>query len=81
VLEVWEVKHERPAAAALRGLFVPSHFINDPAHWRQRAKEARTLAEQINDQASKEAMLRIAQDYDRLAERATRRAKGSPQSK
>ena len=58
---------------------MPSHFINDPAHWRQRAKEARALADQMDDPQSKQAMMRIAEDYERLAERAAGRATGSPQ--
>jgi hypothetical protein len=58
------------------GLLVPASFINDPEHWRQRAEEARRLAEQINDSAAKETMLRVAADYDRLATRAEERAKG-----
>jgi hypothetical protein len=53
---------------------MPASFINDPAHWRQRAAEARSVAEQMNDPQSKEAMLRIAKDYERLAERAAQRA-------
>jgi hypothetical protein len=52
-------------------------FINDPEHWRNRAEEARTLADQMNDEASKQTMLRIAADYDRLAERALQRAQGA----
>ena len=54
---------------------VISH-INDPAHWRNRAEEARTLAEQMNDEVSKQMMLAIAADYEKLAERATLRAQG-----
>jgi hypothetical protein len=56
---------------------MPASFINDPEHWRQRAGEARSVAEQMNEPQSKEAMLRIAKDYERLAERAEQRAKGS----
>jgi hypothetical protein len=52
-----------------------SHYINDPEHWRKRADEARTLADQINDPQSKQAMLRIATDYDHLAARAEARTK------
>jgi hypothetical protein len=59
---------------------MPASFINDPGHWRRRAEEARTIAEQMNDPHSKEAMLRIAKDYERLAERAEQRAKGSGRS-
>jgi hypothetical protein len=50
--------------------------INDPQHWRDRAKEARALADQINDAEAKAAMLRIAEDYERLAKRAEARGLG-----
>jgi hypothetical protein len=59
---------------------MPNSFINDPTHWLQRAAEIRALAQSMSDPQSKEAMLRIAQDYEHLAERAKLRAKGSPQS-
>jgi hypothetical protein len=56
-------------------------FLNDPKHWRERAEEARTRADQISDPQSKNAMLRIAHDYELLAERAEARASGySPKS-
>jgi hypothetical protein len=55
----------------------PSTFsINDPKHWRARAEEARILANQMNDSEAKVAMLRIAEDYEHLAERAEDRALG-----
>jgi hypothetical protein len=53
---------------------MPSHMFDDPEHWRQRAEEARVLAEQMSDAASREKMLGIAKDYERLAERAEQRA-------
>src|SRR5258706_11185748 len=53
-----------------------SHFINEPDHWRARAEEARILAKEMNDSESKDAMLRIAEDYERLAKRAEDRAMG-----
>src|SRR5262249_10970889 len=53
-----------------------SHFINEPQHWRARAEEARILANKMDDSESKDAMLRIAKDYERLAKRAEYRAFG-----
>jgi hypothetical protein len=50
--------------------------INNPDHWRERAAEMRKLAEDIKDSGAKETMLRIAADYDRLAERADLRTGG-----
>jgi hypothetical protein len=54
-------------------------IIDDPKHWRGRAEEARTLADQIADPTSRTMMLRIADDYERLAERAEQRLQRSPQ--
>ena len=45
---------------------------HDPAHWRQRAEECRKVAKQLDD-ASKKAMLEIAQLYERLAVLAEKR--------
>jgi hypothetical protein len=44
--------------------------FNDPEHWRSRAERARSLANQMSDEAVKQMMLRTAADYDCLAERA-----------
>jgi len=41
--------------------------INDPAYWRERAKEARRMAEQLADAFAKETVLDIARSYDTLA--------------
>jgi hypothetical protein len=54
----------------------PASVFNGPEHWRQRAEEARRMAELMSDIPSKEAMLRVAEDYERLAKRAEERAKG-----
>ena len=48
--------------------------INDPKHWRERAEEARTVAEQITG-PSREWILRIAEDYEKLAKWAERRVR------
>jgi len=58
-----------------------SSFINDPAHWRQRAEEMRTLAEDMSNAETRAMMERIARDYEFLARRAEERQTGVPQSK
>jgi hypothetical protein len=52
------------------------HF-NDPQHWLNRAEESRVLAEQMSDETAKEMMLRIADDYGKLAVRASVRLIGT----
>jgi molecular chaperone GrpE (heat shock protein) len=59
---------------------MPTSIANDPEHWRKRAEDMRTLANEIKDPLSKQTMLRIAADYERLAERAEERTKQPPQS-
>ena len=48
-------------------------LINDPRHWRERAEEARRVAEDMVDPDAKRMMLNIADGYDRLAHHADRR--------
>jgi hypothetical protein len=45
-------------------------LLNDPAHWRLRAEETRLLASQLIDPEAKVTILKMADEYDRLAERA-----------
>jgi hypothetical protein len=40
----------------------------DSIHWRARAEEIRTLADEMSDGISKHVMHRIAEDYDRFAQ-------------
>jgi hypothetical protein len=47
--------------------------VNDPKHWRDRAEEARTVADEFADPDTKRRMLRIAEDYEELARRAEKR--------
>jgi hypothetical protein len=52
-------------------------FINDPSHWIKRACEMRQLALLAGDSGAKAAMLQVAHEYERLADRAEKRATGA----
>jgi hypothetical protein len=55
----------------LRAIGMPSkRFVWDPEHWRFRAEEARTVADQMTHEPARTIMRRIAMDYDRLAKLA-----------
>jgi hypothetical protein len=47
--------------------------LNDAKHWQDRAAELRALAEPMAEAGIKASMLKLANDYDKLAERAERR--------
>ena len=47
-----------------------SPIVYDPEFWRDRAQDMRTGAALLIDDEEKQAILSIATDYDRLAERA-----------
>jgi hypothetical protein len=59
---------------------LPASVAIDPEHWRKRAEEARDLADRMSDPLAKELMLRIAEDYERLAEREPKNGKIWPQN-
>ena len=69
----------RQSASDLRwsfeGNLVPLPSFYDPEHWRKRADEARSLADDMKDEISKQMTLQIADDYEHLAKRAEQRAK------
>src|SRR5262249_17617712 len=51
----------------------PSSYAEDPMFWFSRAEEARVMAEAMHYAESRLALLRIAEIYTKLAERAQRR--------
>jgi hypothetical protein len=50
---------------------VPTSSINDPRHWYDRAA---ALAEEMRDIKARAMMLRLANDYDKFADRTEQRA-------
>jgi hypothetical protein len=46
------------------------NFTWDPAQWRFRAEEARTVADQMTHEEARAIIRRIAKDYDLLAKLA-----------
>ena len=61
--------------AAAKRWAMSGGLINDPKHWRARAGEARRLAAEMPNDMSKQMMLGVAANYDRLAERSELRPK------
>jgi hypothetical protein len=47
--------------------------VLDPQHWRERAAKTRDKAEQFRMRDSRDRLLKIAEEYDRIAERAAER--------
>ena len=50
-------------------------LLNNATYWRNRAEEARTIAETLENAQSKEILLGIANDYERMARLAEERTK------
>ena len=50
--------------------------LNDAKHWRDRAAEMRVLSGGMKDFEARTLMLKLANDYDKLADRTEDRAAG-----
>jgi hypothetical protein len=77
VLEVATLRITEKGRQALAAKAWRARSLDNPEHWRRRAAAAQLVAEQLDDPVAKAAMLRIAEDYDRIAEHARMRANGS----
>ena len=64
----------RPKRGALE---LPFRSVDDPKHWRHRAKEMRDLLDELTDGEIRATILRLADEYDKLAARAEERARGN----
>jgi hypothetical protein len=54
-------------------------IFNDSQHWRDRANEARSLADKMTHIDGQAHMLAVAEEYERIAARAEQRLRvGAP---
>ena len=52
-------------------------ILKNPEHWRRRAEQVRSLAEQMDDMEARRRLLKVAEGYEQLAERAKERSLAS----
>jgi hypothetical protein len=52
---------------------MPTSFIDDPKHWHDRAAEMRVLSDEMKEAEARRMMLKLADDYDKLGDRAAER--------
>ena len=50
------------------------HSLNDPLYWQRRADETRNMADNLKHPDAKDAMMKIAESYEQLAQDAEKRA-------
>ncbi len=69
---LWEAERTASKDQELSTPIAPKHEvqINSPSYWRERVKEMHSIAEALSDPEAKEAVLRIAEEYHRLAKHA-----------
>jgi hypothetical protein len=61
----------------LRGNPSGANPVNDPKHWRDRAAEARAMADLMSDADARQKMLGVADGYDELAKGAQQKLSSS----
>jgi hypothetical protein len=67
------IKDLAPSGGAECALMVS--LKDDPEHWRKRAEDLRTLAEDMSDRVAKTTLLNLAVQYESVARRAEIRAR------
>jgi hypothetical protein len=60
---------------------MPASREDSPDYWRDLAVQTRDVADRMKDQLSKQMMLMIADDYDRLAGAIEKEIRASKKSK
>ncbi len=54
-------------------------FLAQPNHWRDRAEQTLAKAEQAEEPQVRERLLKIAREYERIAQRAKQSAEIAPE--
>jgi hypothetical protein len=60
----------------MEGTVMAMNLVNDPKHWRDRAAEMRALTDTMKEPETIAIMNRLADDYEKLADRAAIRSNG-----
>jgi hypothetical protein len=56
----------------------PKNPLYDPKHWQKRAEATRAKAQELSDEGVRQRLLRVAEEYERLAQRAERLTAAKP---
>ena len=48
------------------------------SHWQYRTEEMRAIADRMSNAEAKSKLLKLAKDYDQMAEQAEQRSDGQP---
>ena len=61
---------EPSPVGAEEGYVMSARLLNDARHWRDRAAQIRALSDWMSDAQTQAQILKLANDYDKLAEQA-----------